>query len=201
MTVTAMRGSSVSRPVDPLRKEQVLEGAIVFLAERGLSGLSLRKLASYLGVSTNVISYQFGSKEGLLDAALNRARSASTEMLMSIRRENPDVTVADAVRRTWAWWRERPERFAYPRLNMEAMMTSDPTVLEQSRRPELIDFWIDYFIDWFVGEGHGRDDAEALSTLLSASLSGLVMDTLCTGNVDRVDRSLEHLARLIEPPS
>ncbi|WP_340536957.1 TetR/AcrR family transcriptional regulator [Nocardioides sp. GXZ039] len=187
------------RPVDPLRREQVLEGAIIFLAEHGLAGLSLRRLAAHLGVSTNVISYQFGSKEGLVDAALARARSASTEMLMATRTEDPDVTVADAVRRTWAWWRAAPERFAYPRLNVEAMMTSDASAFEQGRRPELVNFWIDFFIDWFVSEGRSRAHAEELSTLLSATLSGLMIDTLCTGSIDRVDRSLERLALMIEP--
>jgi AcrR family transcriptional regulator len=189
----------MARPVNPQRREEVLEGAVAFLAEHGLSGLSMRKLASALGVSTNVISYQFGSKEGLVEAALERARSASTEMLAALRAEQPGITVADAVRQTWAWWRERPARFAYPRLNMEAMMTSDPEDLEQSRRPDLIAFWIAYFVAWFLAAGRARDEAEQLSTLLTAAMTGLVMDTICTGNIERVDRSLERLVSLIEP--
>lgn len=189
----------MARPVNPRRKEEVLEGAVVFLAGHGLSGLSMRKLALSLGVSTNVISYQFGSKEGLVDAALARARAASTEMLGALRAEDPGLTVADAVRRVWAWWRERPERFAYPRLNMEAMMTSDPADLEQSRRPDLIEFWISYFVEWFTAEGRTREQAEELSSLLSAVLTGLVVDLICTGDVERVDRCVERFASMIEP--
>jgi hypothetical protein len=69
----------------------------------------------------------------------------------------------------------------------------------QSRRPDLIDFWIEYFVDWFVAEGRARDEAEELSTLLTATMTGLVMDTICTGNVERVDRSLERFVSLLEP--
>ena len=190
----------MARPVDPHRKEQVLEGAVAFLAERGLSGLSMRKLATALGVSTNVISYQFGSKEGLIEAALLQARHSSTEMLASLRASDPDLTVADAVRSIWRWWREQPERFAYPRLGIEAMMTSDPADLDPSRRPELNDFWINYFVEWFIAEGRPRDEAEELSSLLNGAISGLVIDMICTGNLERIDRSLERLALLIEPP-
>jgi AcrR family transcriptional regulator len=191
----------MARPVNPRRKEELLEGAVAFLAEHGLSGLSMRKLAQSLGVSTNVISYQFGSKEGLVDAALARARSASTEMLEALRAENPEITVADAVRRVWGWWRERPERFAYPRLNMEAMMTSDPADLEQSRRSDLIQFWVSYFVEWFMAEGRIREEAEELSSLLSAVLTGLVVDLICTGDVERVDRCVERFVATIEPES
>lgn len=189
----------MARPVNPERKDEVLEGVVAFIAECGLPGFSMRKLADALGVSTSVLSYQFGSKEGVVEAALVRARAASTEMLEHLRADEPGITVAEATRRVWAWWSERPERFAYPRLNMEAMMTSDPASLEQSRRPDLISFWIDYFIDWFVAEGRSRAEAEELSTLLSATLTGLVVDLICTGDTARVDRAVERFTRSIEP--
>lgn len=186
------------RPVNPERRQEILEGAVRFLADYGLAGLSMRRLADSLGVSTTVITYQFGSKEGLVDAALARAREASTEMLATIRQEDPEATVADAVRRIWAWWSERPERFAYPRLNMEAMMESDPQVLEQARRPDLITFWIDYYAEWFVSEGRERTEAEELSALLMAVLTGLVVDLLCTGDTERVNRCVERFVRTVE---
>lgn len=189
----------MARPVNPERKDEVLEGVVAFLAEHGLPGLSMRRLADSLGVSTNVLSYQFGSKEGVVEAALVRARASSTEMLERLRADDPSITVADATRRMWAWWSERPERFAYPRLNMEAMMTSDPASLEQSRRPDLIAFWIEYFVDWFVSEGRTPEEGRELSALLNATLTGLVVDLICTGESERVTRTLERFIRTIEP--
>lgn len=189
----------MSRPVNPQRRIQVLDSAITFLAEQGLSGLSLRRLASALGVSTNVISYQFGSKEGLIEAALERARSATTAMLSVARYEVPAASATQAIRRTWEWWRVRPERFAYPRLTVEAMLAQDRESPEQQRRPELMSFWIDYFAAWFQHDGYDTEQAEELSTLANAVLTGLAMDVIGTGDVERVDRSLQRFTELLEP--
>lgn len=187
------------RPVDPSRRSEILEQAIAFLAENGLTGLTMRKLASALGISTTVISYQFGSRDGLIDAALTRARASSVEMLTSLRADDPGISVADAVRQVWAWWRAEPERFAYPRLNMEAMMTEEPQGFGRAKRSELVSFWVDHFVGWFMSEGRTQPEAEELSSLLAAALSGLVIDLICTGDTERVDRTMDRLALLIEP--
>lgn len=187
----------MARPIDPKRKEEVLERAVFFLAEHGLAGLNLRKLAADLGVSTNVISYQFGSKEGLIQAALDRARAANSETLATLRAENPDITTADTLRGIWKWWRERPERFAYPRLSIEAMMAADD--LSGGKRLEVGEFWNEYATGWLVKEGRSPAEAEELASAMNGLLTGLVIDMISTGDLERIDRTLERFASLIEP--
>jgi AcrR family transcriptional regulator len=185
------REDHVGRPPDPARHEEVLTRAVAYLAERGLANLSLRKLANAMGTSTNTISYQFGSKEGLIEAALARARATSLEVLERIRAEQPEPSVADGIARLWDWWMEDRQRLVSTRLSMEAMMASDEDVAPE-RRPELLSFWIDYFAEWIVAErGCELEEAVVHSTLLMAVLSGLVIDLHSTGDVVRIHASLE----------
>ncbi|MFE4197020.1 TetR/AcrR family transcriptional regulator [Paenarthrobacter sp. NPDC056912] len=180
----------MGRPPDPARREEVLVKAVAYLAERGLSNLSLRKLASAMGTSTQTISYQFGSKEGLIEAALARARATTLGVLEEIRAEQIRPSVADGIVRLWDWWLEDQENLVSTRLSMEAMMTSDED-LSSERRPELLSFWIDYFADWILVERDGsRQDAIVQSTLLMAVLSGLVIDLQSTGDRQRTQSSL-----------
>lgn len=181
----------MGRPPDPARHEEVLTRAVAYLAERGLANLSLRKLANAMGTSTNTISYQFGSKEGLIEAALARARATSLEVLERIRAEQPEPCVADGIARLWDWWMEDRQRLVSTRLSMEAMMASDEDVARE-RRPELLSFWIDYFAEWIVAaRGCELEEAVVHSTLLMAVLSGLVIDLHSTGDLARIQRSLE----------
>ena len=180
----------MGRPPDPERREEVLTRAVAYLADYGLSNLTMRKLAAAMGTSTNTISYQFGSKEGLIEAALERARAVTLEALERIRSQEPAPDLNTAIVQLWDWWMEDRGNLFATRLNMEAMVAADDDV-PRERRPELLSFWIDYFADWIrVERGCGKDEAIAQSTILLAVLSGLVIDLQSTGATARIRRSL-----------
>lgn len=181
----------MGRPPDPTRREEVLSRAVSYLAEHGLSNLSLRKLAAAMGTSTNTISYQFGSKEELVEAALGRARATTLEVLQRIRSQEPRPSVADSVRLLWEWWMEDRRNLVSTRLSIEAMMVADKEY-PKARRPELLTFWIEYFAAWVQTEANcSRREAVIQATLLMAVLSGLVVDLQSTGQTDRVRSSLD----------
>jgi AcrR family transcriptional regulator len=179
----------MGRLPDPGRRDEVLSKAIEYLVEHGLSNLSLRKLAGAMGTSTNTISYQFGSKEKLIEAALERAQQTTLAQLANLRAV-PERTIADTILHLWDWWMENPRNLLSTRLRMEAMMASDQDVA-LDRRPELLSFWIAYFTEWIEDERH-CETAQALteSTLLMAVLSGLVVDVQSTGDTERARRAL-----------
>ncbi|GAA1759820.1 TetR/AcrR family transcriptional regulator [Agromyces humatus] len=179
------------RPFAPERREEVLDQAVAFLAENGLANFSTRKLATAIGASTNVIFYQFGSKENLIAAALERARSENLRVLEGFRTATPDASVADAFEGIWVWWMEEPSRLTYSRLNMEAMTTG---VGDDAARTDLIDYWVDYFGGWLVRDGHSEARAPQLATLLLATLSGLTIDLIATGDRARLDASVADFA-------
>jgi TetR/AcrR family transcriptional regulator, tetracycline repressor protein len=52
----------------PLRKANVVEGALALIDAEGLDGLTMRKLGSALGVQAGALYRHFPSKEALLDA-------------------------------------------------------------------------------------------------------------------------------------
>jgi AcrR family transcriptional regulator len=189
---------AVGRPPDPLRREFVLDRAVAYLAEHGLSNLTMRRLATALGTSTQTISYQFGSKENLIEAALGRAKETTLGILDTVRREEPSSTVSQGILHLWSWWMSDPKHLVSTRLNMEAMMAPDDA-LAADRRPRLLSFWIDYFAQWFR-QDHGCDYEEATirSTLLMAVLSGLIIDLDTTGDEQRVHTAMLSYLNLLD---
>ncbi|WP_279579468.1 TetR/AcrR family transcriptional regulator [Fodinicola feengrottensis] len=83
-----------------VRQRELLERAYEYALENGLSDLSLRPLAAAIGSSPRVLLYLFESKEGLVRALLDRARTDELELL---RRTSQDDGFAAVVRTTWAW--------------------------------------------------------------------------------------------------
>lgn len=190
----------MARPVDPRRHDEVLDRAVMYLAEHGLNRMSLRSLAASMGVSTNTISYQFGSKAGLVDAALKRARASTVVMFAELRADNPDITVGSALLRLWDWWMADPNRIAFPRLNMEAMMTTGEAELDSERRNDLLTYWISYFGRWLTREGFSRAAARDRATLILATLSGLLIDLITTGDERRIRKALVEFTKTLEYP-
>jgi hypothetical protein len=66
----------------------------------GLVGVSLRPLAAAIGSSPRVLLYLFGSKDGLVQALLARARADELALLARI---SNDAGLPDTVRQLWSW--------------------------------------------------------------------------------------------------
>jgi len=58
--------------VDSDTKQRLLDAAEILLAQRGVTGLSLREVTRFAGASVSAAHYHFGSKDALLLAALLR---------------------------------------------------------------------------------------------------------------------------------
>ena len=56
----------MARPHDPRIADQLLNRIADSVLKRGITGLTLRPLASDLGVSARTLNYHFGGKEQLL---------------------------------------------------------------------------------------------------------------------------------------
>src|SRR4051794_16567344 len=55
----------------PLSREQIVAGALAFLQEHGLAGLSMRRLAQYLDTAATSLYWHVPTKEQLLDLVLD----------------------------------------------------------------------------------------------------------------------------------
>src|SRR5690606_28335638 len=63
----------------PSNREKILDAAERLFAKRGSQAVSLREINTAAGVSQGVLHYQFGGREGLIEALLDRRLPAITE--------------------------------------------------------------------------------------------------------------------------
>src|SRR4051812_37072975 len=85
------------------REHELLGLAYEYVLQHGLMTLSLRPLAQAIGSSPRVLLFLFGSKEGLVQALLARARSAELLFLNEMRPAGQPADFASVVRRVWQW--------------------------------------------------------------------------------------------------
>jgi len=95
--------STVPRPVDYAKRDELLAAAGAILARTGVVDTSLRELASQLGTSARMLVYYFGSKEQLILEVLTREQRAAIP-------ETDELDLPDSIaaHRKWCFedWRE-----------------------------------------------------------------------------------------------
>jgi AcrR family transcriptional regulator len=156
----------MARTADPVRRETLLDAAVDYAIEHGLTDLTLRPLADALGVLPNSLVHYFGSKDELLAAILNRVR----ERLRAHLANRPD---SDPLCDAWAWSSD-PRHLDFFRSFFEAYALA-------LRHPERFSRFLDRVVaDWVL------TDDPARTTLELAVLRGLLLDLLTTGERKRV---------------
>ena len=62
----ALSGARTTRTPKPNRRQELIEAAVATIAEEGLSGTTLAKVAARSGLTAAAVSFHFSSKETLL---------------------------------------------------------------------------------------------------------------------------------------
>ena len=112
------------------RREALLDIAVRMVAERGLDDTSFRALAEEAGTSTTVFTYEFGSRDEMLAAVLNRAYEMHWKRKGFDRDDDADDPVGKL--RLAAWLGIQSEMEIDPWVR-----TYDRFVFEYSFRPDL----------------------------------------------------------------
>jgi AcrR family transcriptional regulator len=185
----------MSRPPDPRIRARLREEAVDYVIAHGLADLSLRPLARALGTSARMLVYHFGSREGLLREILASLREREDARIEAWWRSGSQTrTLADFLH--WFWRRlSSPRAEPAVRLVFEvyAMALRDP-----KRFPGVLDDPVAHWEGLARRSGRGSESGKALATLLLASVRGLLLDLVATGDRARVGRAakrLEVLAR------
>lgn len=182
----------MARPVDPKRREEILEAAIRFLSKSGLGNVSMRTLAAALNVTAPTLLYYFGSKENLIIEVLD---AVETEELAGLDHDNGDL-----ISRAKRYWAERTqtddlERF---RLQLEAVcLSAAEDALPAPVGSRICTRWVDAIQKDLLDMGMPEEEAESYATILHASQAGLLTDLLATGDRERVDRAQSVLVDLL----
>ncbi len=183
------------------RHEELLERAYRYALAHGLADLSLRPLAAAIGSSPRVLLFLFGSKDGLVRALLERARSDELALLDRIRHDVADADLGAVVHATWQWLSAEAHR---PLLTLwaEAYARSlvEPDGPWQGFASQTVDDWLGV-----LGAAqpprrrHGQRGVSERTLALSV-LRGALLDLLATADVERtgaaVDQYLGYLHSL-----
>ncbi len=173
------------------RRRALLDAAYDYVLARGLADLSLRPLAAAIGSSPRVLLFLFGSKDGLVQAILGRARADELAALDRVRRAGETGGLRAAAEAIWAWL-AAPGHRALLTLWVEGYGRAlvEPHGAWAGFAARTVHDWLAV-----LDEVGGRDEAER--TLLLAVLRGALLDLLATGDVARTGAAVErHLATL-----
>jgi len=182
----------VARTPDPLRKRELLDSVVDYLAEQGLADTTLRPMAAALGVSINRLVHHFGSKEELITAALARAIDRQIEVQRKWLQRSPRLTQVELYRRWWKWICRSPRNLALVRLNYEAAtLETSVTGLDGAVRADQIGVWRHDVEHRLVAEGLKPERAALEASLIKATFTGLVMDLFATGDTRRLTHALD----------
>jgi AcrR family transcriptional regulator len=182
------------------RRGELLEAVADYVLENGVAALSLRRVAEAVGVSHVTLQHHFGSKEQLVgeivDKLLGQTLASQGTNIDGVPDYSEDLPTR--VRRMWAHLTS-PTGERGIRLFIEVVGQSlfggaaySPAVaLSIDNRLELI-------TKNLIDLGCPEDEAAAFATLLLATLRGLVIELLITGDRERLDQAFELAVANIE---
>lgn len=185
----------MGRRPNPQRKQDLLEDIVAYLGENGLGDMSLRPLAKQLGTSTYTLTYQFGSKDQLLADAVDFAQARQLGVIGQWAAESPAVSAADLLRRYWEWaGRDANLRIIRMLIEATTLGHSQPFA-EVGQRA--VQQWIGALSEALRRDGV-KDNVQRIATQTYATLVGLQVDLIATGDRSRVDRAFEDLCETLE---
>ena len=172
------------------RQLELLERAYDYVLQHGLTSLSLRPLAQAIGSSPRVLLFLFGSKEGLVQALLARARAAELEFLEQTPQTGSAEDFASVVRGVWQWLRDKQHRRMLALwLETYARALVDPNGPCADFARKTVDDWLELLAG---RQAHPRSRAGATERALAlAVLRGALLDLLATGDEERTTAIVE----------
>ncbi|GAB3465102.1 TetR/AcrR family transcriptional regulator [Actinophytocola sediminis] len=183
------------RPVDHQRRAELLDAVVDYAVEHGFAELTWRPVAAAIGVSTNTLVHHFGTKERMFETILGRLRERIVIATDDLLGERPDLATAARV----VWTRTSdPRREAEFRLFFAVYGRA-------VQAPQQFSSFLEHVVaDWMgslcAAQGPDTDPATAArtATLVIATIRGLLLDLLATGDRDRVQDAAESFLASLE---
>ncbi|MDR3083161.1 MAG: TetR/AcrR family transcriptional regulator [Streptomyces sp.] len=177
------------------RRAQLLDAAVDHVVEHGIADLSLRRLGAAIGVSHRMLIHYFGSKEQLLVEIVRTSERRQRRLLARIRLE-PGRSPADVARLLW-------QQLTDPRLAGQERLFFEICGHALRGRPEavpvlegLVADWLEPLVAAEVAAGVDSVAARNRARLGLATVRGLLLDLLATGDRVGVDAAMEEFLRL-----
>lgn len=189
----------MTRTVDERRRVDLLERIVDYVAENGVSELSLRPLAAAVDASPRLLLYYFESKEALLTEILVAVRSrqrVAFAKLSDVRGSSGDVCRAA--------WRIMSDRKSEPlfRLLFEVYALA---LVDRKRFPDFLKHvvadWLDFLERPALAEGCSATRARAYATVVLAGFRGFMLDLCATRERARVDLAVNMWIEMLSSAS
>ena len=179
-------------------RERILEGCLEVLKESGYAGLTIAKVAAVSGESKALVSYHFGSKDGLVSAAGRELGEEITrEVLDGVRGARTVEEVAAGA--AGALWKliERDERLPRVYFDLNAVSVVDPGVRDVLREIKVA--WREVVSRLLLEAEPPVPEARvgAVTTLLIAGLEGLTLERIERGETVELDQARELFVRSV----
>lgn len=188
----------MARTIDHVRRHAIVDRAADHLLERGLVAVSLRELATAVGVSPRMLVHHFGSREQLLSRALREARSRQRAAFEARLAPQPGRRYADVLADAWRWFAS-DEAQPYLRLfgQLHALAGAPGSPHAEFLRESVLD-WMPILEAGFGADGVDRATARELATVTLAVVRGLLQDLTATGDRQRASAAFDRYAFLLD---
>jgi len=180
---------------DRTRRAQLVDAAVDHVMAHGIADLSLRGLGAAIGTSHRMLIHYFGSKEQLLVEIVRTSEQRQRDLLSRLRR-HPGLSPADAARLLW-------QQLTDPRLAGQERLFFEICGHALRGRPEaapvlegLVDDWLEPLAAAEVAAGTDPAVARNRARLGLATVRGLLLDLLATGDRAGADAAMEEFLRL-----
>ncbi|MFD6399010.1 TetR/AcrR family transcriptional regulator [Nocardia sp. NPDC060249] len=183
------------RPVDYQRRDELLDAVVDYMVEHGLSELSWRPVAAGLGVSPTTLVHHFGTKEQMLQVVLERLRRRMFAATSDATGPHPDL--ATAARAVWT-------RTSDPRMQAEFRLFFAAYGRALQAPQQFADFLDHVVTDWMSSLRDAQmpdtdpENATRTATLVIATIRGLLLDLLTTGDRNRVQDAADSFLSALE---
>ncbi|MGV9566815.1 TetR/AcrR family transcriptional regulator [Streptomyces sp. NPDC003480] len=177
------------------RRAQLVDAAVDHVAAHGITDLSLRRLGAAIGVSHRMLIHYFGSKEQLLVEIVRTSERRQRDLLSRLRLE-PGLAPTDVARLLW-------QQLTDPQLAGQERLFFEICGHALRGRPEavsvlegLVTDWLEPLVAAETAAGASPAAARSRARLGLATVRGLLLDLLATGDRVGVDAAMEEFLRL-----
>ncbi len=182
----------MSRPVEPEKKQEILEQCLAEAIASGAFDSSINAIAKKIGTSARMLIYHFGSKQELDRQLIGLLEMRLREKLW-ILQEVPSTETACLTETLLAMWQHltSPEMCGLLKLTMELNQRAIQGDLEtQSFLEQESQKWVDSL-------SHLTNDRTAALSLFHL-FQGAILDFLTTGNYQRGQQTIAAVTRNLE---
>jgi AcrR family transcriptional regulator len=180
------------------RQDELLELAYQYVLANGLADMSLRPLAKAIGSSPRVLLFLYGSKDALIRALLDRARSDELAAIDAFKEAESGAGLADSARQVWDWL-SAPDHRLLLGLWVEAYARSlvDPAGPWAGFAAQTVQDWLGLLASRQPPARRDSPAGAAERTAVLALLRGAMLDLLATGDLPRTAESVGLLLEAI----